>query len=236
MTDTSVVDLETKTLGNARRQFVELYGSALALNAYFKLVIVLLILANGALAGAVYWILDRYRNIQPLIVRVDPDGRAEVGQFAATEYRPDAAEIRYFLRQFTMLHFARNRSRADTEHASSLLFLAPRVPHQTCSDQKVPEGAKEVETFMSDPKADEIKVDVIRAVLRQMDRTPYEAEVRFQCVYVTPGGRERARRTYTAQLKFDRLVEIPHHFRAVNPLGFQIQDLHVDDSFIEEGQ
>ena len=37
--DSTVADLNPKTLDNAKRQFVELYGSALVLNTYLKLAV-----------------------------------------------------------------------------------------------------------------------------------------------------------------------------------------------------
>ena len=37
----TVADLNPKTLENAKRQFVELYGSALVMNTYLKIALVL---------------------------------------------------------------------------------------------------------------------------------------------------------------------------------------------------
>ena len=38
----TVADLNPKTLENAKRQFVELYGSALVMNTYLKIALVLI--------------------------------------------------------------------------------------------------------------------------------------------------------------------------------------------------
>ena len=40
----TVADLNPKTLENAKRQFVELYGSALVMNTYLKIALVLVCL------------------------------------------------------------------------------------------------------------------------------------------------------------------------------------------------
>ena len=37
----TVADLDTKTIENAKREFVELYGSALVMNTYLKIALVL---------------------------------------------------------------------------------------------------------------------------------------------------------------------------------------------------
>jgi hypothetical protein len=49
--DATVADLNPKTLENAKRQFVELYGSALVMNTYLKIALVLVsLVALGLLA------------------------------------------------------------------------------------------------------------------------------------------------------------------------------------------
>ena len=45
----TVADLNPKTLENAKRQFVELYGSALVMNTYLKIAIILVSLLALAL-------------------------------------------------------------------------------------------------------------------------------------------------------------------------------------------
>ena len=51
----TVADLPPKTLENAKRQFVELYGSALVLNTYLKIALVLVsLVALGLLALNLY--------------------------------------------------------------------------------------------------------------------------------------------------------------------------------------
>ena len=47
-----VGDLNPKTLENAKRQFVELYGSALVMNTYLKIALVLVSLVALGLLGA----------------------------------------------------------------------------------------------------------------------------------------------------------------------------------------
>ena len=48
----TVADLNPKTLENAKRQFVELYGSALVMNTYLKIALVLVSLVALGPAGA----------------------------------------------------------------------------------------------------------------------------------------------------------------------------------------
>ena len=46
----TVADLNPKTLEGAKRQFVELYGSALVMNTYLKIAVVLLALWPSGLS------------------------------------------------------------------------------------------------------------------------------------------------------------------------------------------
>ena len=47
----TVADIPPKSLESAKHQFVELYGSALVMNTYLKIAVVLLALAALALVG-----------------------------------------------------------------------------------------------------------------------------------------------------------------------------------------
>src|SRR3989337_196283 len=96
----TVADLQPKTLENAKRQFVELYGSALVMNTYLKLALLLVsILALGLLALN-YRTQAAAAKIKPLVVRIDQVGRAEAVEYDASVYAPQAPELRYFLTQF----------------------------------------------------------------------------------------------------------------------------------------
>ena len=106
----TVADLNPKTLENAKQQFAELYGSALVMNTYLKIALVLVaIVAVGLVALNVHTV-STYAHIKPLVVRIDEVGRAEAVAYDATAYRPQAPELRYFLTRFVALHFSRLRA------------------------------------------------------------------------------------------------------------------------------
>ena len=72
----TVADLNPKTLDSAKRQFVELYGSALVLNTYLKIALVLVSLVALGLVGLNFHTAAKYSQIKPLVIRIDDDGRA----------------------------------------------------------------------------------------------------------------------------------------------------------------
>src|SRR5438105_12945711 len=96
----AVADLNPKTLENAKRQFVELYGSALVMNTYLKLSLLLICLLALGLVGLNYRTQAAAAQVKPLVVRIDDVGRAEAVQYDASTYKPQAPELRYFLTQF----------------------------------------------------------------------------------------------------------------------------------------
>src|SRR5438094_1995431 len=106
----TVADLNPKTLENAKRQFVELYGSALVMNTYLKIALVLMSLVALGLVALSFHIANKYAQVKPLVVRIDAVGRAEAVQYDATTYQPQPPELRYFLTQFIVKHFSRLRA------------------------------------------------------------------------------------------------------------------------------
>jgi len=72
-----VADLPPKSLENAKRQFVELYGAPLLLNRYLTIALVLTVVFAAGLLILNFRTQARYARMQPLVIRIDEVGRAE---------------------------------------------------------------------------------------------------------------------------------------------------------------
>jgi len=227
----TVGDISPKTMDNAKRQFVELYGSALVMNTHLKIALVLVsLIALGLLALNAHT-AARAAQVKPLVIRIDEVGRAEAVQYDATRYQPQAPELRYFLTQFVVKHFSRIRATVQREYPDSLFFLEPAVADATIAQN---DQSRALETFLTNPAADEIDVIVQNVSLSQLTAPPYKAAVTFQKVYYTAGMRtERSRETYVAQIDFGLREHVPNEFVRVNPLGLQIAYFRVDQAFEE---
>ena len=70
----TVADLNPKTIENAKRQFVELYGSALVMNTYLKLALLLACLLALGLLALNFRTQAAAANVKPLVVRIDEVG------------------------------------------------------------------------------------------------------------------------------------------------------------------
>jgi len=230
----TVGDLNPKTLENAKRQFVELYGSALVLNTYLKIALLLVSLVAVGLLGLNIHTAARAAHVRPLVIRIDDVGRAEAVDYDATRYQPQPPELRYFLTQFIVKHFSRMRATVQREYPESLLFLDPALADVTIAQN---DKSRTVETFLTNPSADEIDVVVQNVSLSELTTAPFKAAITFQKVFYTPGTRhERTHETYVAQVNFVLRDHVPNAFVRVNPLGLQIAYFRVDQAFEESRQ
>jgi type IV secretory pathway TrbF-like protein len=227
----TVADLPPKTLESAKRQFVELYGSALVMNTYLKIALLLVSLLALGLLALNFRTQAKYANVKPLVVRIDEVGRAEAVQYDASTYRAQPPELRYFLTQFVVKHFSRLRATVQREYTDSLFFLEPALADATIAQN---EQSRVLETFLTDASADEIDIAIQNVSLSELTKPPYKASISFQKVLYTPGTRtERARQSYVAQVDFGLRDHVPNEFVRVNPLGLQISYVRVDQAFEE---
>src|SRR5262249_26339546 len=151
----TVADLNPKTLENAKHQFVELYGSALVMNTYLKIALVLVSFIALGLVALSFHIANRYAHVKPLVIRIDDVGRAEAVQDDATAHQPQPPELRYFLTQFIVKHFSRLRATVQREYPESLFFLEPALASATIAQN---EQSRVIETFVTNPAAEDVDV------------------------------------------------------------------------------
>jgi type IV secretion system protein VirB5 len=227
----TVADPNPKTIENAKRQFVELYGSALVMNTYLKIALVLVSLVAVGLLALNFHTAARYAQVKPLVIRIDEVGRAEAVHYDATTYQPQPPELRYFLTQFVVKHFSRLRASVQRDYPESLFFLDPALTAATIAQN---EQSRLIEVFLTNPSSDEIDVVVQNVSLSDLAKSPHKASVSFQKVLYTPGTRiERSRRTYISQIDFVLRDQVPNEFVRVNPLGLQVTYFRVDQAFEE---
>lgn len=225
----TVADLSPKTLAHAKREFVELYGSALVMNTYLKIALLLVSLIAVGLLVLNFRTQATYAHPKPLVIRIDDVGRAEAVAYDAATYRPQAPEFRYFLTRFVTTHFSRLRATIQRDYPDSLFFLAPPLADATIAHN---DQARLIETFLTNATDDEIDVEVKNVALADLRTAPYAASVDFDKRYYAPGTRqERKRERHVAHVTFVVREAVPNAFVRVNPLGLQITSVRVDQAF-----
>src|SRR5664279_2457542 len=125
MTDVQMPPYEMPPIEDAKRQYVELFGSALVMNTYLKIALLCVSLVALGLVALNFRTQSQYAHVKPLVIRIDDIGRAQAVQYDTLTYTPQgqAPELKYFLVQFVTKHFARLRATVKQQYAESLYFL-----------------------------------------------------------------------------------------------------------------
>jgi type IV secretory pathway TrbF-like protein len=215
---------------DAKRQYVELFGSALVMNTYLKIALACVSLSAVGLLVLNFRTQAKYEHVKPLVIRIDDVGRAQAVQYDTLTYRPQgqAPELKYFLTQFVTKHFSRLRAAVRAQYAESLFFLDSALVDATIAQSQRDQG---IERFLTSSD-DEVDIAVKNVTLDELTRPPYKASVDFEKVYVTLGMRqERRRDTFVAQFSFVLRDEVPNAMVLVNPLGLTITYFRVDQAF-----
>jgi type IV secretory pathway TrbF-like protein len=217
-------------LEDAKRQYVELFGSALVMNTYLKLALLCVSVVAVGLVALNIRTQTLYGKVKPLVIRIDDVGRAQAVQYDALTYQPEgqAPELKYFLTQFVSRHFARLRASVRERYAESLYFLDGALADATIAQNQ---RAQTIETFLAGG-GDEIEIQVKNVTLDDLKGAPYKASVDFDKIYYPLGSRqEKKRETFVAQITFVLRDQIPNAMVLVNPLGLTITYFRVDQAF-----
>jgi type IV secretory pathway TrbF-like protein len=217
-------------LEDAKRQYVELFGSALVMNTYLKIALLCVSLVAVGLVLLNVRTQNKYANVKPLVIRIDEVGRAQAVQYDTLTYTPQgqAPELKYFLVQFVTKHFARMRATVKQQYAESLYFLdAPLADATIAHDQH----EHLIDGFLTGT-ADEAEIQVRNVTLDDLKAPTYKAVVEYEKIFIGYGNRqERRRETNVAQLTFVLRDQVPNAVVPVNPLGVTITYFRVDQAF-----
>ena len=215
--------------GEARRRYLEQYGSTLVMNTYLQLAVLgLAVVAVGLIVLNVHT-QRTFRNFKPLVIRIDDVGRAAAVNYASLTYTPQAPELKYFLVQFVTKHYSRMRATVRQQYAESLYFLDGRLADATIEANK---KAGTIERFLTSG-SEEIDVRVKNVTLEDLRQPPYRATVEFDQVYLSPATRTEVRReTYVAHLVFVMDDQVDNARIPINPLGLTITYFRDDQAFV----
>ena len=217
-----------KEFAAARSQFVELYGSTIVMNTYLKVALLCVCGVCLALTFLVAKAYDAAHRVKPLVIRINDVGRAEAVSYAAFEYHPQEAEIKYFLIQFVEHHYSRMRATVQENYARSLYFLDGKLADAVI---EINRNTKTIEQFMANP-AEEIDVRVTNVAIEDLRTPPYKATVDFEKVYYTAADHTETRREkYVVHVVFTVRERVSNAMIPVNPLGLTITYFREDQAF-----
>jgi type IV secretory pathway TrbF-like protein len=219
--------------GEARRRYVEQYGSALVMNTYLKLALLCMSLVAVGLTVLNVHTQRTFQNVKPLVIRIDDVGRATAINYASLTYTPQAPELKYFLIQFVTKHYSRMRATVRQQYAESLYFMDGRLADATIEANK---KSGTIERFLTGSN-EEIDVRVKNVTLEDLRQPPYRATVDFDQIHLSSATRSEVRRdTYVAHVVFVVDDHVDNARIPINPLGLTITYFREDQAFTSDAE
>jgi type IV secretory pathway TrbF-like protein len=214
---------------DAKRLYLESCGDPMVTNTYLKIALVLVCLVAVGLALVDLKTIRTFQNFRPLVIRIDDLGRAEAINYHNLEYKPQDAEAKYFLSQFCVLYYRRNRYTIQNDFSKSLYFLDGKLADGIFDAYRKDDIIKK---FLTNTAAPEIDVEVKKVALEDMQAPPYKARVDFYMVYYSPADHSELKRDlYTANFVFIFKSQVPNELIPINPLGLSITYFREDEAF-----
>jgi type IV secretory pathway component VirB8 len=214
--------------GTTQRMYVEFFGAHVVTNRYLRIAVLCLTVVSLALVVLQVRTLQILRSWKPTIIRIDSVGRAAPIPSDELTYRPQAAELRYFLSQFTRKHFGRLRATVKQDYSESLYFLDGRLADAQMARR---DASNVIAKFLAEG-GDEIDIDIKNVSFVDLRQPPFRATVDFERVHKSSAdGTELRRELYVANFTFVLKDDVPNPMVPVNPLGLTITYFREDQAF-----
>src|ERR1700730_6860577 len=211
---------DDRSFHDAKRLYLEQYGDPMVTNTYLKIALVFVSLVAIGLALMDLKTVHTFENFRPLVIRIDDLGRAEAIDYHNLEYKPQDAEAKYFLSQFSALFYRRNRYTIQDDFSKSLYFLDGKLANGILDAYRKDEIIRK---FLTNTSSSEIDIDVKKISLEELQTPPFRARVDFYMVYYSPADHSELKRDlYTANFLFLFKSHVPNELIPINPLGLTI--------------
>jgi len=217
-----------KNINEARRLYLEQYGGTLVANTYLRVALFLVSLGLLGTLLLAFQVFSWAKNQKPMVVRIDPIGRATAVDYTSFSHKPEALELRYFLARFVQLHYSRLLASVERNFAESLFFMDQRLSNAVMEEERKSHG---IAVFLKET-GDEIDVEIKNIALQDTKSTPMKGTVDFERIYFTRGERRELRRErYAGYFEFVVQEKVPNSFGLVNPLGLTVTYFRADAAF-----
>jgi type IV secretory pathway component VirB8 len=214
---------------DAGHRFLELYAEPVVTNTYLKVAI--LVLSAVTLASLV--LLCRAQTaasrLKPLVISVSDAGRGQVMNYDDFAKVPIERVSKYYLARWAELYYGRNHATLQRDFAESLNFFSNDLQGATLTRVT---KAKTLESFLLDPSAPNVDIEIKAVVLDDTRQAPYRAHIEFEKVFYSLGDQqEQQRERWTANVIYGFRDEVPNAMLLTNPLGVVVSYIHEDQAF-----
>jgi len=223
------VPSETKDFNEAKQLFFAQFGNALVTNTYLKVALTLVSLIALGLLLLNFKTQEVVRNFKPLVIRIDEIGRAEALAYQNFQYKPQEREVKYFLSQFCLLHYSRNRLTLKDTFSRSLYFLDGRLANTILDSMK---KTKLMETYMSDANLPDVELEIKNVVLEEIQNPPFKAKVDMNKLFISRTDRSILKQELsTIGFVYSFKDRVENQLIPINPLGLTITYFREDQAF-----
>ena len=214
---------------DAGHKFLELYAEPLVTNTYLKVAILVLSLVSVVLLLLLYRAQTAALRLKPLVISITDAGRGQVMNYTDFSKVPVERVGKYYLARWTELYYGRNHATLQRDFSESLNFFSNDLQSATLARVN---KAKTLETFLLDPGAPNVDIEIKAVVLEDTRQAPYRAHVEFDKVFRSLGDQQEQRRErWTANVVYGFRDEVPNEMLLTNPLGLVISYVHEDQAF-----
>ncbi len=214
---------------DAGHKFLELYAEPVVANTYLKVALLVLSVVALALLALLYRAQTAALRMKPLVIAVSDIGRGQVVNYTDFSKVPVERVSKYYLARWVALHYGRNHATLHRDFAESLNFFSNDLQSATLARVN---KAKTLETFLLDPSAPNVDIEIKAVVLDDTRQAPYRAHIEFEKVFRSPGDQDEQRRErWTANVVYGFRDEVPNEMLLTNPLGLVISYVHEDQAF-----
>lgn len=212
-----------------QEKYLELYAEPVVTNTYLKVSLLVLAAVTLTLLVLLYRAQTTALHLKPLVIAITDSGRGQVMHYNDFEKLPIERVSKYYLARWAELTYGRNHTTLQRDFTESLDFLSN--PLQSATLQRV-QKQKTLESFLLDPSAPNIDIEVKDIVLEDLRQRPYRAEIDFDKVFRAPGDPQELRRErWTANIVYSFRDEVPNAMLLTNPLGLVITYCREDQAF-----
>jgi len=217
------------TATEAGHRFLELYAEPVVTNTYLKIALLVLSVVALALLVLLYRAQTAASRLKPLVISISDIGRGEVMNYDDFSKIPVDRVSKYYLARWCELYYGRNHATLQRDFSQSLDFFSNELQSATLQQMN---KQKTLQTFVLDPSAPDIDIEIDAVNLIDLRQSPYSAQIQFEKVFRSPGdGQEQRRERWTASVIYSFRQEVPNDMLLTNPLGLVISYIHADQAF-----
>ena len=216
-------------VSEAGQKFIELYAEPVVTNTYLKVSVLVLSVVTLALLALLFRAQTAASRLKPLVISVSDIGRGQVMNYDDFAKIPIDRVSKYYLARWCELYYGRNHATLERDFSQSLNFLSNELDTATLHEIN---QQKTLQTFLLDPSAPNVDIEIDAVILENIRQTPYQAQIQFEKIFRSPGdGIEQRRERWTASVIYSFRPEVPNDMLLTNPLGLVISYVHADQAF-----